>query len=233
MKQIRQIGLVAFIGLGVTNCAELDPPKAQEPVVKEQKQGAADIPATPEEGRVQLSQEVRSDLPEGFSLFTDGQYQLVCRKAEPVEINKYSVFGPVAPPIKSSEVPENIGKSMASEPSTEIKSEHGIEVKADMPATSVSPQSQVAEDTPDVISEKPSLAEDGVKEESGADQKYYVTTPILNVRSGPSMGSKVIRRLKKGDEVRGHGREGIWIMVGPGEFVSINFLKETHPLTSK
>jgi hypothetical protein len=105
-----------------------------------------------------------------------------------------------------------------------------------LPATSTnqdeveSNQQQPEGPTPNVQLDDAALAEKPIIEEQelndSAKRSFVVVSNGLNVRSGPSMEAPVVGMLKQGAEVNMVDREGIWVMIGPEQYVSIRHLRD-------
>jgi len=232
------------------SCAELDPPAPKEPVaVDGSLRSKDDRPVSPP-AESMASTEKAPVIPAGFGLFTDGKYQLLCRKAEPIELQalgnvsdspsqelaaeghkKDASDGDASVSNVTSSVPAIAEPSIPAQgPSVNPQVNRSEEVTVSDSFAGVT--QSTAEATPDVVSQKPTALEDATQE--GLDQATYtVTTSWLNVRAAPSMDAKVIKKLKKGDIVQARGREGIWVQVGENGYVSLHYLKETHKLSEK
>lgn len=248
-KQFMTFLVMATGSILMMSCAELDPPAPKEPVaVDGSSKSKDDRPATPPADSG-ASKEKDSVIPAGFALFTDGKYQLLCRKAEPIELQALGKASDS--PVKDLK-PEGLQEAASETVSTsDVTTSVPATAEVGLPAQEPSVNLQVkkpetvsgsgsvteavqtpGEAAPDVVSQKPSASDDGAQD--GLDQATYtVTTSWLNVRSAPSMNSKVIKKLKKGDIVQARGREGIWVQVGENGYVSLHYLKESHKLSEK
>jgi uncharacterized protein YgiM (DUF1202 family) len=96
----------------------------------------------------------------------------------------------------------------------------------DAPGTEPAGETAVttATETPATPAEAPATE---VKKET-AQGTMYVTAEMLNVRGGPSMTAKVLRHVKKGDALQILGKEGKWMRIADGEYVSGKYLTETQ-----
>ena len=125
----------------------------------------------------------------------------------------------------------SVSSESASIPGSDSMSIPGTDV--DSPAASSFTPSGIAVDSPDTQAavEDSQPAYGPAKNVSinkapaaKSNSALYVQAAYLNVRHGPGMKYNIKRVIKHGDVVYSHGQKGIWVKIGPNEFVSKKYL---------
>ena len=88
---------------------------------------------------------------------------------------------------------------------------------------------EVVVDTPPPAMPEPVAEKPAEPAPAPSANSMYVTTSLLNVRSGPGMSNGVVRTARFKEKVEVIETKGNWAKIAEGEFVAKFFLSDSEP----
>jgi uncharacterized protein YgiM (DUF1202 family) len=226
-KRYRITLKIAFLGLLVNACVTGSSTPANSQNL------AAPVPGT-----TTATEDVALSWDEYISAAPQVQQsnETTARPLDTPETSSQPVTPETANPTPSTAPEAPPAQSPSTQPTTDVDQTmiQGSPTVITAEPTPIAPREAVVDPQlkkkPDLISQPAQAEESPEVDETGT---YVVKVSFLNVRSGPSMQSPVVRTIAKGTKIFGTSREGIWIRTQENDYVSIHFLSRIAAKTAK